>query len=74
MALSLLVVNSMVSIKSLFAVFNHTLQGSVFTLIFTHLLPLTDARTNTEGEGVWRRDKGGLFSDTQERTITHLIR
>jgi hypothetical protein len=48
---SLLGVNSVVSIKSLFKVINHTLQGSVFTLISTFLLPLPDCQTDTEWEG-----------------------
>jgi hypothetical protein len=47
----LLGVNSIVSIKSLFEVTNHTLQGSVFTLISTHLLLLPDCQTDTEWEG-----------------------
>jgi hypothetical protein len=47
----LLGVNS-VFIKSPFKVINHTLQGSVFTLISTFLLPLPDGKTDTEREGI----------------------
>jgi hypothetical protein len=51
MTFSLLDVNSVVSIKSLFNVINHKLQGNVFTLISTHFLPLPDCKTDTEWEG-----------------------
>jgi hypothetical protein len=51
---SLLRVNSIVSIKSSFKVINHTVQGSVLTLIYTHFLPLPDCQTETEWEGLWK--------------------
>jgi hypothetical protein len=47
----LLGVNSTVFIKFLFKVINHTLQGSVFTLISIHLFPLPDGKTDIEEEG-----------------------
>jgi hypothetical protein len=48
MMFNLLEVNfiSIVSIKSLYKVINHTLQESVFTLISTHLLLLPNGKTD----------------------------
>jgi hypothetical protein len=42
-----------VSIKSLFKVINHAPQGSVFTLISTHLLPFPKGKT--DGGRLWGR-------------------